>query len=131
MLYTTPSHLPESPLYKKAMEIFWLSQKISRYLSHDLTPLHRDGTEDENIYFSGDIVQQSESLAPEIVKAELEVHSENRHKHAEILGQLTKRLYNNCRRLERCNSDGRDFLPILRKELKKFRKLQHKWMLTL
>lgn len=131
MLYTTPSHLPESPLYKKAIEILWLSQKISRYLSHDLTPLHRDGSEDKNIYFSGDIVQQSESLAPEIVKAELEIQSENRHKHAEILKQLTKRLYKNCKRLEHCNSNGRDFLPILRKELKKFSKLQRKWMLTL
>ncbi len=131
MLYTTPSHLSETPIYKKAIEIFWLSQKISHYLNQDLTGLHRDGSEDENIYFSGDLVQQSESLAPEIVKAELEDRSEFKHKHAEILKQVTKRLYNNCKRLERCNSNGKDFLPILRKELKKFSKLQSNWMLTL
>jgi len=131
MLYTTPSQLPESPIYKKAKEIFWLSQKISHYLNQDLTPLGRDGSEDKNIYFSGDIVQQSESLAPEIVKAELEERSENRHEHAEILKQVTKRLYRSCKRLEHCNSNGKDFLPILRKELKKFSKLQRKWMLTL
>jgi hypothetical protein len=33
--------------------------------------------------------------------------------------------------LEKSNSNGKDFLPILRQELKKFRKLQRHWMLTL
>jgi len=44
---------------------------------------------------------------------------------------LTNLLYKNCERLERTHSNGRDFLPVLRKELKKFRKLQRTWMLTL
>ena len=29
------------------------------------------------------------------------------------------------------SSNGKDFLPVLRRELKKFKKLQHNWMLTL
>ena len=67
MLYTTPSHLPNMPIYKKALEIFSLSRKISSYLNYDLSVLTPDGKEDKHIYFSGDIVQQSESLAPEII----------------------------------------------------------------
>ena len=55
MLYTAPSHLNELPIYKKALEIFSLSRKISSYLNYDLAPLKVDGTEDEHIYFSGDI----------------------------------------------------------------------------
>ncbi len=34
-------------------------------------------------------------------------------------------LYKNSYRLEHSNSDGKGFLPILRSELKKFKKLQH------
>jgi hypothetical protein len=131
MLYHTPSHLPDLPIYKKALEIFSLSRKISSYLSYDLTPLRPDGTEDQDIYFSGDIVQQSELLGPEILKAESERFSEKKHKHDDTVKRLTILLYKNCKRLEKSNSNGKDFLPILRKELKKFRKLQRNWMLTL
>ena len=92
MLSNTPSNLSELPIYKKAIEIFALSQSISMYLNHDLSELKSDGSEDNNIYFSGDIVQQSVSLAPEIVNAELERYSDNKHKHIDSLERLTNLL---------------------------------------
>ena len=133
MTYTTPTHSSNLPIYRKAMEIFRLTQKISNYLHADLSILKHDGSEDEGIYFSGDIIQQSVSIGPEILKAELEKksYSEKRYKHAEAVRSLSFRLHKSCKRLEKCNSNGRDFLPLLNKELKKFRKLQQNWMLTL
>lgn len=131
MSTNTPLNLSELPIYQKALEIFALSQNISLYLNHDLSDLRSDGSEDNDIYFSGDIIQQSVSLAPEILNAELERHSERKYKHIASLRKLTNRLYKNSYRLERSNSDGKDFLPILRSELKKFKKLQSTWMLTL
>jgi len=131
MLPNTPSNLSELPIYKKAIEIFTLSQSISMYLNHDLSILRSDGSEDSNIYFSGDIVQQSVSLAPEIANAELESCSDRKHKHIASLKRLTNLLYKNSYRLEYSNSNGKDFLPILRSELKKFKQLQRSWMLTL
>ena len=130
-MYPIPSYLSDMPIYKKAMDIIILTRSISTYLNQDLAYLRPDGSEDNNIYFSGDIVQQSTSLAPEIVNAEMQRYSENKHKHLASLERLTNRLYNNCKRLERCNSTGRDYLPILRSELRKFRRLQHTWMMTL
>jgi hypothetical protein len=130
-MYQIPSHLSDLPIYKKAMEIIILSRSISTYLNQDLCYLRSDGSEDINIYFSGDIVQQSTSLAPEIVNAELERYSDKKHKHIDSLERLTTRLYNNCKRLELSNSNGKDYLPILRSELRKFRRLQHSWMMTL
>jgi len=127
----TNHNKPLSPIHKKALEIFTLSSQISRYLVHDLAPLRSNGFEDPNIYFTGDIVQQSNSLVPEIVQAESKVFSEERHQHILSLSHLTNVLYKNCERLERVNSNGKEFLPILRNELKKFKKLQHIWMLTL
>jgi len=108
-----------------------LSRSISTYISQDLSYLNEDGTEDNDIYFSGDIVQQSTNLAPEIINAERERFSDKKHLHLESLDRLTNKLYSNCRRLERSNSNGRDYLPILKGELKKFRKLQRSWMMTL
>ncbi|MCX7550535.1 hypothetical protein [Xanthomarina sp. F2636L] len=125
------SHLSHLPIYQKAMEIIILSRSISTYLNQDLAYLQLDGKEDNNIYFSGDIVQQSSSLAPEIEKAELEKFSDKKHKHIATVSRLTNLLYKNCSRLEKSNSNGKDYLPILRNELKKFKKLQHTWSLTL
>ncbi len=122
---------PLSPIHKKALEIITLSKQISKYLVHDLAPLRINGSEDPNIYFSGDIVQQSTSLPPEIVHAESKTFSEERQQHVRSLSHLTNDLYKNCERLERSNSNGREFLPLLRKEIKKFKRLQHIWMLIL
>lgn len=123
--------LPLSPLHKKAQEIFTLSSHISKYLAQDLATSNSNGYEDPNIYFTGDIVQQSISLAPEIEKAESKIFSEERHEHVLSLSHLTNLLYKNCERLEKTSSNGKEFLPLLRNELKKFKKLQHTWMLTL
>ena len=120
-----------SPIHIKALEITSLSKLISKYLVYDLAPLRLNGKEDPNIYFSGDIVQQSNSLAPEIVNAERKTFSEEKHQHIVSLSHLTHDLYKNCERLERSNSNGKEFLTLLRNELKKFKKLQHIWMLTL
>lgn len=126
-----PNSSPLSPIHKKALEIITLSKLISKYLVHDLAPLRINGSEDPNIYFSGDIVQQSNSLAPEIVHAESKIFSEERHQHVLSLSHLTNDLYKNCDRLEKSNSNGKEFLTLLRNEIKKFKKLQHIWMLTL
>lgn len=128
---TIPSHLPEMPIYKKAMDIFALSHNISTYLREDLMVLDHNGKDHKHIYFSGDIVQQSISLAPQILKAELELYSENKHKHVTSVKQLTNRLYRNCLRLEKTNSNGKDYLHLLKSELKKFNKLHKTWALTL
>lgn len=119
-----------SAIYHKALEIFSLARNISGYISHDLSSI-RNGSEDPNIYFSGDIVQQSVSLGPQILKAENQPFSEEKHKYAASVMRLSNLLYKNCERLEKANSNGKDFLPLLRRELKKFRKLQHAWRLSL
>jgi len=131
MIYHIPSHMSDLPVYKKAMDIIALSRNISSYLNQDLSILQENGSEDENIYFSGDIVQQSSSLAPEILNAERERFSDRKHKHIASVENLTNSLYKNSYRLEKSNSDGKDFLPILRRELRKFKQLQRTWMLTL
>ena len=131
MNYFTSNNKHISPIHKKAIEILTLSSQISKYLVPDLARLQSDGFEDPNIYFTGDIIQQSNSLVPEIVQAESKIFSEERHQHLLSISHLTNILDKNCDRLERINSNGKEFLPLLRNELKKFRKLQHIWMLTL
>ncbi|GAA0726219.1 hypothetical protein GCM10009430_32980 [Aquimarina litoralis] len=118
-------------LYKKALEILILSKSVSKYLAYDLAPLEKNGNENPFIYFTGDIVKDSDSLVPRIMDVENQVFQDDRLKHANLLENLTNKLYKNCERLERSHSNGKDFVRLLRKEVKKFKKLQRHWMMTL
>lgn len=118
-------------LYRKAREIFSLSKHISDYLVYDLSDLEENGRENPHIYFTGDMIRQSDALAPEIIKAENHMYQDDRIRHANSLIAITNKLYKNCERLEKSKSNGKDFLKVLRVELKKFKKLQHHWMMTL
>ncbi|MDJ0644891.1 MAG: hypothetical protein QNJ57_02805 [Flavobacteriaceae bacterium] len=126
------SQFLDIPIYRKALEIRMLSVSISHYLRDDLSLLKEDGSEDQDIYFSGDIVQQSSALAPEILKAEKNrYHAFKKYYHVNTLRRLTKLLYKNSKRLELSNSNGMDYLKLLQRELKVFSALQKKWLLTL
>lgn len=131
MVPSMSPHRSQSAVYQKALEIFSLSRSISHYLVDDMNQLNRDGKEDPKIYFSGDIVQQSVSLAPEILKAESQIYTDDKRRYAASVNRLTNMLYRNCERLEFVDSNGKDFVPILRSELKKFRLLVRNWMLTI
>lgn len=123
--------LPNSPIYKKAIEIFSISRNISSCLNDDLASLNDNNQDDESIYFTGDIVQQSVCLAPEILKAEQEKFSEEKYKYVASIDRLATLLYKNCERLEKVNANAKDFLPVLKSEIIKFRKLKRTWMMTL
>ena len=125
---TAPKNLN---LYNKALEIFKLSRHVSSYLIDDLAHLDAQGNEHEAVYFTGDIIRHSDALAPEILKIENQAFQDDRIRHARGLELLTHRLYKTCERLERAESSGRDFVVMLRSELKKFRRMQHSWIVTL
>jgi len=118
-------------LYKKALEILTLSRRVSMYLVEDLASLEKNGRENPFIYFTGDIIKHSDSLAPEILKAENQLFQSERLKHAISLESLTNKLYKNCVRLEHSGSNGKDFVRLLRKEVKIFKRLQQGWILSL
>lgn len=121
----------KSALYFKAQEIMQISRRISDYLIPDLVGLNENGSENKHIYVTGDIIRYSNSLLLNIDKAETEYFQDTRMKYVASVNILTERLYRNCERLEYVNSNGREFLKILRHELQKFRKLQRIWKLSL
>lgn len=130
-MYCHPVPLSNSPIYRKALEILTLSKSISSFLVHDLAVLDKEGKEHPDIYFTGDIVQKSVSLFPEIANAETKTFQEEKHKHAESVLNLTHSMYKNCEKLEKSVPNGKEFIALLRNELKRFRKMQYRWLMTL
>jgi len=129
MLYKLPSS--QSPVYQKAKDIFALARRISDYFQHDLAALRKDGNESPGIYFTGDVVQKTVRLFPEIINAEQKTSTTEKIKHATSVSHLTQQIYHSCMRLEKSLTNGKEFVEMFRKELKRFQKLQKKWRLTL
>lgn len=131
MSYFSRHSARRSALYFKAQEIRQLSKRISEYLVPDLASLSENGSDNKYVYFAGDIIRHSNSLLFNISKAEEEHFQESRMKYVASVNHLADRLYKNCENLEKVNSNGRDFLKILRYELNKFRKLHRVWRVSL
>ena len=125
------SRQPSEALYSKAREIMKISKSVSDYLLPDVSGLNDHGLEDKSVYFTGDIIRYSESLLPNIARAENEFFQESRKHYVHAVSLLTERLSKHCEHLELVNSNGKDFVRLLRKEIQKFRKLQRVWRLTL
>lgn len=121
----------KSPIYNKALEILSLSRNISQYLNYEMSTLKHDNREHPAIYLTGDIILHSNYLGDSILEAENEILSENREKHLTAIEKWTYRLHKNCERLEKQSDYGKDFIRLLKYEVRRFRVLQRKWMLTL
>ena len=121
----------KSPIYNKALEILSLSRNISQYLNYEMSTLKHDNREHPAIYLTGDIILHSNYLGDSILDAENEILSENREKHLTAIEKWTYRLHKNCERLEKQSDYGKDFIRHLKYEVRRFRVLQRKWMLTL
>lgn len=120
-----------SPIYRKAIEIFTLTKYVSQYMAHDMSGLKKNGNEHPHIYLTGDMIQKSASLFPEIVRAETKKHPEEKHKHAKTLENLTTSLHKTCNKLEKSVSNSREFIQLLQSELTRFKKMQKTWSLSL
>lgn len=118
-------------IYDKSNEILSLARNISNYLQYDLQNLECCGKENSHIYLTGDIIQQSFSLRSKILKAEEKFFQEEKYQHALSVLNLSNRLYRSCKKLQGAKSNGKDFLPVILKEIRRFRKLLRRWLLTL
>ena len=114
----------------KALEIKNISRIIADYVVDELSA-STDNSKSKTLYYSGDIVQQSIIISEEIIKAEKSIFSEKKYFHACTIEWLISRLLITCRRIESSCSKSKDFVTILKKEVKKFKLLQNYWMLTL
>ncbi|MFD0861457.1 hypothetical protein ACFQ1M_04510 [Sungkyunkwania multivorans] len=129
----TYSNIPlnQLPVYKKAIEIFSLSRRIASYLTYDKDLLQMEFSKERVDHEAGDLVMQSLGLAPSIAAVQTQQSYLLKMQHAQSLRKLTIGIGKLCERLEASSAEGKEFLQLLRKELKKFRKLQRDWMATL
>ncbi|MEL4307794.1 hypothetical protein [Joostella sp. CR20] len=118
------------PVYKKALYIFKLSRQIVEYLRGDKSVLAMYNSEHACDQFSDKLVMASLGLAPKIAMAETSPDLSIKMASVSSLQHTTSALLHYCENLEISHGQGKEFLHLLRKEVKKFGHLQSKWALS-
>jgi len=119
-----------SKFYNKSLEIKNISKRISDYIIFELSN-STDYSNSTTLFFSGDIVHQSNIISEEIIKAQLSLISEKKKSHVQKIQWLIFRLVKTCKRIESSCINSKDYISILIKEINKFKLLQKSWLLTL
>ncbi|PCH54117.1 MAG: hypothetical protein COC22_00885 [Flavobacteriaceae bacterium] len=116
-------NLNELNIYQKSLDVFKLSRHVASYLTDDkdLISMYRSGEKSDN--YADNLVMNAFRLVPKIVETEIQDNPSLKLKYAKSLRYFIDRIYNDCITLDTTILHGKDFLLMLRKELKILRKI--------
>ncbi len=122
MFSSSKPNLSQLYLYQKALEIFKLSRQVAAYITDDkdVISMYRSGKKTDN--YADNLVMNAFRLAPKIAETEVQDNPHVKLKHARSLRYFIDRLYQDCLKLERSKINGSDFVRMLRRELRLFKK---------
>ncbi|WP_457617818.1 hypothetical protein [Lutibacter sp.] len=123
-MFTSSQHnINHSVIYKKSLDVFNLSRRIASYVTDDkdMISMYRSGNKTDN--YADNLVMNAYRLVPKIVETEIQENPSLKLKYAKSLRHFIDILNQDCLKLERTITHGKDFVKLLRKELNKLRKI--------
>lgn len=118
-------------IYQKSIAIFKLSRHVASYITDDkdIMSMYRSGRKSDN--YADNLVMNAFRLVPKIVETETQENPRLKLKYAKSLRYFIDRLYHSCLQLENTKIQGKDFVIMLRKELKILRKIHRRYVKSL
>lgn len=131
MYNSAEQNIDQLIIYKKSLDIFKLSRHVASYITDDkdMISMYRSGSKSDN--YADNLVMNAFRLVPKIVETETQENPSTKLKYAKSLRYFIDRLYNSCLQLERTKIQGKDFVIMLRRELKILRKIHRKYVRSL
>jgi len=123
MLKPHQNNLNQLIIYQKSMDIFKLSRHIASYISYDKDILSMHKSLKKADKYASNLVMDALGLVPKIAETENQKNPKLKLKYAKSLRYFIDQLYDDCKQLEHTIIQGKDFLKLLRKELKKLREI--------
>lgn len=115
------------PVYKKALELCEISRHIVSYISFnkDLIKLHQSNSLRDII--AGSLLTDTVLIPKKIEQAEYSECYAERVKNASFINIMIQNLNSYCTGLEKDEANDKDYLQLLRQEIRSFRKTFKKW----
>jgi hypothetical protein len=123
--------LGKSVFYQKSLAIFELARRVASYITDDkdMISMYRSGSKTDN--YADNLVMNAYRLVPKVVEVEIQENPDKKLKYARALRYFIDRIYQDCLTLENTRIQGKDFVQILRSELKHLRKIHKKYVNSL
>ena len=115
------------PVYKKALELSEISRHIVSYVSFnkDLLKLYQSNSLRDII--AGSLLTDTTLISKKIAQAEYSESYAERIKTASFINIMIRNLNSYCTGLERDGVKEKEYLQLLRQEIRSFRKTFKKW----
>ena len=125
---TVENSLSQSRIYQKSIEIFRLTRRVASYVTNDkdIHAMHVSKIKSDK--YADSLVIDSLGLVPKVVETEIQQNPILKLKYAKSLQYIIDRLYSNCVKLENSKIQGKDFVCVLKKELKSLRKMHNLYL---
>ncbi len=119
------------PVYRKSLDLRDLSNAVASYFSYnkDLFALRQSNSLRDNLYDS--LVTDTSLITKEIEHAAQSKSYAVRMKSVTFINIMTRNVLAYCNGLEKDGVKEKEYLNLLRKEIKSFRKSFKKWRLSL
>lgn len=124
-------NLNQLVIYQKSLYIFKLARRITSYITNDKDVLSMYLSDKRSYRYADNLLMNALGLVPKIVETECEENPGLKLKYAVSLRYFIDRLYQNCLQLESTKIQGKDFVKLLRKELKNLRQIHKNYVKSL
>ena len=118
-------------IYQKSLDIFNLSRRLASYITNDKSVLSMYTSPKRSDRYADSLVMNSLGLVPRIMETETEENPGLKLKYAKSLRFFIDVMYQDCVKLERTKINGKDFVRMLRKELKSLQKIHRLYVNSL
>lgn len=130
LTYMESQNFTQSPVYKKALDIFQVSRGIACAISEKRHVLEMGYSTNENDQVAGTLVSTSLKLFPELAAIQNATNRKNIIKRAQRIRGSARQLLSNCKLIEKQGLKEKEFLSLLRMEINHFDQLFGEWLNT-
>lgn len=123
-----PSEFTDLAVYKKALEIFKVTRAIAYNIGNSRSILEMGYSSNHNQRVAGELVTHSLQLAPALAAVQNSQDLQLRLKRAEKLRRSVRKILVKCKKMEFSGEREREFLLLLRNDIKHFDLLFTEWL---
>lgn len=124
-------NLQQIPIYRKAMDLCFMSREIASYVSvnKDLLKLYESNSLRDSI--ANSLLTDTILIPQKIVDTEFSTSSSERMYNISFINIMIRNINSYCRGLEKDGVKEIEYLNLLRSELRSFRKQYKKWKISM
>lgn len=121
------NHLGSLPIYRKALDLCTLSRELASLVSYDKNLLTLYQSQSHRDLIADSLITDAVLIPQQIARAETSPSAGDRMKSATFIGIMLRNINSYCNGLEQDGLREKEYLNLLRREIRLFRKSFKKW----